>query len=124
MSVRYLTNLGGGKSNSLITEGQNSEQIPIVPHARTLRNAREQARLMVIDGFSTPQIRRYLNAWLTWWVRTTSQSWSYQTVLSQFIRVCHDNRIAAIAIELLLIKDCANGMTGRLMAGLDCLETV
>lgn len=124
MSVCYLTNLGGGKSNSFIIDGKNSEQIPIVPHARTLRNAREQVRLMVIDGFSTTRIRRYLNAWLNWWVRTTSQSWSYQTVLSQFIHACYDNQIAAIAIELLLTKIRATGMPVQLMASSDCQVTV
>lgn len=59
MSVCYLTKLGGGNNNSLIVEEENPEQISIVPHPRTLRNAREQVRLMVIDGFSTPRIRSY-----------------------------------------------------------------
>lgn len=95
----------------------------MVSHARTLRNAREQVRLMVIDGFSIPQIKRYLNAWLAWWVRT-SQSWSYFTVLSQFIHTCYDNQIAAIAIELLLTKIRATGMPVQLMASVDCQVTV
>ncbi len=88
-SVCYLNRLGGGNNSLLCTERENSGQISIIPHARTLRNAREQVRLMVIDGFSTARIKRYLNAWLTWWVRT-SQSWHYQTVLSQFIYYCRD----------------------------------
>jgi hypothetical protein len=79
---------------------------------------------MVIDGFSIPRTRRHLNAWLAWWVRTTNQSWSYQYVLSQFIRTCHDNRIAAITIELLLIKTRARGMPVRLMASGDGQVTV
>ena len=77
---------------------------------------------MVIDGFSIPQIRRYLNAWLAWWVRT-SQSWSYQTVLSQFIHVCHDSRIARIATGLLMTKYREAGRHVRLGAGVDCLAT-
>lgn len=55
---------------------------------------------MVIDGFSTPRIRRYLSAWLRWWVGT-SQSWNHQSLLSQFIHRCYDARIAGIAIEML-----------------------
>lgn len=76
---------------------------------------------MVIDGFSTPQIRRYLNAWLAWWVRT-SQSWSYHAVLSQFIHVCRDNHVAEIATEL-LSKYRETGTIVRLEAGLDFLAT-
>lgn len=56
---------------------------------------------MVIDGFSTQRIRRYLSAWLRWWVRT-SQSWTPQFLLSQFIQCCYDAQIAGIAIELLM----------------------
>ena len=114
--------MGGGNNNLVIVDGVNPEQISIVPHARTLRNAREQVRLMVIDGFSTPQIKRYLNAWLIWWVRA-SQSWSSQIVLSQFIQMCRDSHIAGIAAELLLTKCRESGMSVRLVAGLDCLVT-
>ena len=89
---------------------------------RTLRNAREQVKLMVIDGFSTLQIKRYLNAWLTWWVRA-SQSWSSQIVLSQFIQTCRDSHIAGIAAELLLTKYRELGLPVWLVAGLDCLVT-
>ena len=121
-SVCYLTNMGGGNNNSLNTDRENPEQISIVPHARTLRNAREQVRLMVIDGFSTARIRRYLNAWLTWWVRT-SQSWHYQTVLSQFIHHCRDRYIAGIAMALLLTKDRETGTLVSLVAGLDLTAT-
>jgi hypothetical protein len=100
MSVYSLANLGG--KNNLTSPNPNySEQINIVPHARTIRNAREQVRLMVIDGFSTPRIRRYLRAWLRWWVRT-SQNWNPQSLLSQFIQCCYDAQIAGIAIELLM----------------------
>jgi len=77
---------------------------------------------MVIDGFSTARIRRYLNAWLTWWVRT-SQSWHYQTVLSQFIHHCRDRYIAGIAMALLLTKDRETGTLVSLVAGLDLTAT-
>ena len=107
-----------------MTDGEkNPAQFSIVPHARTLRNAREQVRLMVIDGFSTPQIRRYLNAWLSWWVRTTSQSWNYQTVLSQFIQTCRDGRITEIAMQPLLTKYWEAAIAAREMARLDFLVT-
>lgn len=114
---------GGGNNNLIIAEGVNSEQIPIVLHARTLRNAREQVKFMVIDGFSTQRIRRYLNAWLTWWVRT-SQSLTFQTVLSRFIQSCHDSCLAGIAIGLLLAKCREAGMSVPLMIGLGFLATV
>ena len=120
--VYYLLNMGGGNNNLIIADGINPEQISIVPHARTLRNAREQVRLMVIDGFSIPRIRRYLNAWLAWWVRT-SQSWSYQIVLFQFIQTCRDRQIAQIAWELLLTKYHATGAPVRLLACSDCRVT-
>lgn len=113
----------GGNNNLIIADEANPEQIPIVPHARTLRNAREQVRLMVIDGFSIPRIRRYLNAWLAWWVRT-SQSWDYRTVLLQFIHSCRDSYIAGIAAGLLFTKYRAIETTVQSAADLDCLVTV
>ena len=122
MIACYLTTMGG-KDSIIIAEGVNPEQIPIVPHARTLRKAREQVRLMVIDGFSTPRIKRYLNAWLVWWMRT-SQSWHYQTVLLQFIHHCRDRYIAGIAMELLLSNAREIGTPVRLVAGSDCQGTV
>ena len=77
---------------------------------------------MVIDGFSTARIKRYLNAWLTWWVRT-SQSWHYQTVPSQFIYYCRDRYIAGIAMALLLTKDREIETPVGLAAGLDLVAT-
>lgn len=77
---------------------------------------------MVIDGFSTARIKRYLNAWLTWWMRT-SQSWHYQTVLSQFIHHCRDRYIAGIAMALLLTKDRETGTPVGLVAGLNLVAT-
>ncbi|VEB36327.1 Uncharacterised protein [Legionella sainthelensi] len=122
MSVYLLTKPGGGK-NTLTPQAPNySEQIYIAPHARTIRNAREQVRLMVIDGFSTPRIKRYLGAWLRWWVRT-SQSFQPQSLLSQFIHSCYDARIAGIAIELLLINYHEQRVSLDLTAQQDFQET-
>ena len=73
-------------------------------------------------GFSTARIKRYLNAWLTWWVRT-SQNWHYQTVLFQFIYYCRDRYIAGIAMALLLMKDREIGTPVGLAAGLDLVVT-
>lgn len=122
ISVCYLTRLGGN-NNTIIADEENPGQIPIVLHVRTLRNAREQVRLMVIDGFSTPRIRRYLNAWLAWWVRT-SQSLSPHAVLSQFIQTCRDNIISRIATGLLLTKLQARGAPVQLQPSLENLATV
>ena len=77
---------------------------------------------MVIDGFSIPRIKRYLNAWLAWWVRT-SQSGSYQIVLSHFSQACRDRQIARLARELLLAKRHASGEHARLLVGLDSRVT-
>lgn len=123
MSVYSLAKLGGGKNNSTSPNPNYSEQIDIVPHTRTMRNAREQVRLMVIDGFSTSRIRSYLSAWLRWWVRT-SQSWNHQSLLSQFIHSCYDAKIAGIAIELLLTNYGKSWVPVGLKAQQDFQETV
>ena len=73
-----LNSMGG--NSSLEVEQTDSEQQRIVPHARTLRNAREQVKQMVNDGFSTRRIKRYLSRWCSWWVRS-SQSWQYEALL-------------------------------------------
>ena len=70
------------------------------PHVRTLRKAREQVRLMVADGFSTPKIKSYLSRWAAWWV-TTSGTWTYSDILTEFIDVCWDARLRAYAQELI-----------------------
>ena len=72
----------------------------IVAHARTLRKAREQVKLMVITGFSARQIKRYLHQWIRWWVRT-SESWRYQDVILWFLQVCRDTTVANYATDLL-----------------------
>lgn len=81
-------------------EQTDSAQQRIVPHARTLRNAREQVKQMVNDGFSTRRIKSYLSRWCSWWVRS-SQSWQYQELLGWFLQVCRDFKVVKIAITLL-----------------------
>ena len=78
----------------------SSEQKNIVPHARTLRNAREQVKQMVNDGVSLRRIKSYLRRWCAWWVRS-SQSWQYQELLEWFLQVCRDFSVSQIAEELL-----------------------
>lgn len=75
---------GGGKTES---EHQKREQVCIVPHPRTLRKAREQVRVMVLDGLSAQRIRSYLHRWVAWWA-TTSNTWQYQELLQWFMDVC------------------------------------
>ena len=85
--ARYLDNMGGGKT--AIHERQNAVEICITPHPRTLRNARIQVQQMVIIGFSTKHIRRYLHQFLLWWAKTID-SWSYQELITWFVEACRD----------------------------------
>jgi hypothetical protein len=88
--------MGGGVATF---EHQNHEPIRVVPHPRTLRKAREQIRLMVLDGTSAHRIRSYLNRWVMWWAMT-SMTWQYQELLQQFINVCWDKQAADYAAGL------------------------
>ncbi len=91
-----LFKLDGGGA---YTENQVPQDPSIVPHSRTLRKAREQVKLMVIDGVSPRRISSYLHRWATWWVRT-SESWLYQDLMRWFLNVCWDTSTAAIARAL------------------------
>ncbi|MFA1385114.1 hypothetical protein SDB74_08380 [Legionella pneumophila serogroup 1] len=71
-----------------------------VPHARTLRKAREQVKWMVKDRVSPRQIISYLHRWCMWWVRTTAH-WLYQDLLLWFLDSCWDEHVAAYAAGLL-----------------------
>lgn len=71
----------------------------IVPHARTLRKAREQVKYMVIDEVSPRRIRNYLHRWVCWWVNATN-TWKYQELLQCFLEVCWHESVAAIAASL------------------------
>jgi len=90
----------GGEGSSSVVCHTNSEQKNIVPHARTLRNAREQVKQMVNDGVSLHRIKSYLRRWCSWWVRS-SQSWQYQELLGWFLHVCRDSKVVQITIALL-----------------------
>lgn len=82
------------------SEEQPLLQNCIVPHARTLRKAREQVKWMVKDGVSPRRIINYLHRWCTWWVRT-SINWLYQDILLWFLGSCWDEHVAAYATRLL-----------------------
>lgn len=75
----------------------------IVPHARTIRKAREQVRVMVATGFSTRRIRIYLKKWAAWW-GATSATWSYKELLHAFIKSSWDYCATALAAGLLRIS--------------------
>jgi hypothetical protein len=86
-------------------QSQSCDQIqsmptPIFPHARTLRKAREQVKIMVATGFSTHRIRSYLKKWALWWAMT-SATWSSEELLHEFIKSCWDHCIAAFATVLI-----------------------
>lgn len=55
---------------------------------------------MVLDGASPLQIRNYLNRWVMWWVNT-SETWQYHELLTWFIHLCRNAKIAACAVSLL-----------------------
>jgi hypothetical protein len=75
-------------------------QTRIVPHARTLRKAREQVKWMVKDGVSPRRIRNYLHRWCAWWVRT-AENWLYQDLILWFLSTCWDEQTAVYATGLL-----------------------
>ena len=75
------------------------ELMRIVPHPRTLRKAREQVKLMVLDGLSAQRIRNYLHRWVAWWAMT-SNTWQYQELLQWFLNVCWQEQVTAYAVAL------------------------
>jgi len=95
--VNSLTFMGGETR----TEHLKNEPMRIVPHARTLRNARVQVKAMVTAGFSVHQIRTYLQQWACWWTKT-SETWQYDQILRWFIELCWEILPAAYATGLLL----------------------
>ena len=68
----------------------------MVPHARTLRKAREQVKVMVADDVALKRIKAYLNQWLRWWQQTSS-SWTYTEISHAYIQSCWDPKAATIA---------------------------
>lgn len=96
-AVHSLVEWGGGKSDS---EHQMHEPIRIVPHARTLRKARENVRWMVNDGVSLQKIRNYLHRFLLWWVQT-SDTWQYDQLLTWLLDTIWEANLMAFARGLL-----------------------
>jgi hypothetical protein len=85
--------------DSLDTAGHlDSLHKTIVPHTRTLRNAREQVKQMVNDGVALPRIKSYLHR--RWWVKT-AQNWLYQELMAWFIQACWDSTAKHIAATIL-----------------------
>jgi len=62
----------------------------------SLRKARDQVKLMVIDEVSPRRIIKYLHRWVTWWAMT-SNTWQYHELLQWFIDVCWEETVAIYA---------------------------
>lgn len=97
-NAHKATLLGGV---STLIDQSTSEETPIFPHARTIRKAREQVKVMVATGFLPKKIMAYLKNWALWWVKATAKTWDYQTLLSQFIESCWQPSLATFASKLL-----------------------
>ena len=82
------------KINGFGTQPQNHtiEIMRNIPHPRTLRNAREQVRVMIYHGISTQHIRHYLSSWARWWTLTI-ESWNYSEILLRLIESCWDTNL-------------------------------
>ena len=89
----------GGGDNSAASY-VSDEQARIVPHPRTLRQARENVKQMVADGVSLQRIKNYLSNWVTWWVRT-SEKWHYFELLKWYLAVCRDEMCSVLAHSLI-----------------------
>jgi hypothetical protein len=89
----------GGK----MTSYQQQAALRIIPHARTLRKAREQVKSMVTDGASPRQIRKYLARWIQWWNKTVDD-WHKNKLIQWFCHACFDVVPAAYAAGLLLCQ--------------------
>ena len=67
-------------------------------HPRTLRRAREQVRLMVIDGSSPQTIKNYLHRFVLWWAKT-SMTWSQGSILRALINSCHCQQLRLVMTD-------------------------
>ncbi len=106
--------LASGCSHS-INEQNQLVSTRTVPHARTLRKAREQVKMMVATGFSIHRTRSYLEKWALWWTMTTA-TWSYKELLTVFIQSCWDYRPAAVAEGLLRVSTLLDSRDSSLAA--------
>jgi hypothetical protein len=84
------------KSGEPLDKHLHAKPVCIVPHARTIRKAREQVKMMVATGFSIRQIKHYLKKWASWWSKT-AETWDIEALLSWFIETCWELPLAAIA---------------------------
>lgn len=92
-----------GYTSASIVDHAVPGQNRIVPHARTLRNAREQVKQMVASGVSPRRIMRYLQSWLTWWVNT-AVCWTQYELLTWFLDACWDT--SARNVGMMLLSKC------------------
>ena len=84
-STHNLNNEGGA---DFIQPSQVSNALfCMIPHARTLRKAREQVKMMVVDDVSLPKIKNYLSRWIYWWMKTSS-CWNYNELVNRYIHSC------------------------------------
>lgn len=95
--IKIQTNQGGG--NHALPNQQ--AVLRMVPHARTLRKAREQVKSMVVDRASPAKIRNYLARWCLWW-NNAVPIWSREQLIMQFCCVARSVTLAAFAAGLLL----------------------
>ncbi len=89
---------GGVELFSLQQTQETLRTVHIIPHARTLRKAREQVKMMVVDGASLCQIKNYLSRWVYWWVKTSS-CWNYNELVNRYIDSCWDPIAQNMAME-------------------------
>src|SRR5205823_2064574 len=89
------------RGGSALIDQSIPKETLIFPHARTIRKAREQVKVMVATGFLPKKIMAYLKNWALWWIKTTANTWDYQTLLSQFIKSCWQPTVAIFASELI-----------------------
>jgi RNA-directed DNA polymerase len=98
----FLLNNEGGEP---LTDNQSVETIQSlpnrsIPHARTLRHARERIKLMIADGFSTRQCRLYLQQWARWWVCIVP-TWQLLELLERFKNQCFDEGLKIFSSALI-----------------------
>ena len=84
----------------MVLHHQSHVTLRMIPHARTLRKAREQVRCMVIDGLSARRIKNYLHLWARWWANA-SDTWIYHGILQWFVDACWDTGPAVYAAGLI-----------------------
>ena len=104
-AVLNSTPMSAGGAAVLITGQLELMQQRIVPHARTLRNAREQVKQMVASGVSLHRVMSYLSQWVNWWTQT-AQCWTKHELLTWFLDACWDATARNVAKALLAAHSC------------------